>query len=449
MSDRDDLLRVDSTGTVHPVGRTASQWLRSKAGDWRLAATPPELLVARRVASQRSSQPSSVRDGSTAPESRCREEFESDAPLRLAGEIGTPGALSDIVMMIANARWRGELVVVSDEGERSFYVDAGAVTRAATSVNSEHVGEMLVRSGALSRSTLESLLNERDASSSIKRFGEKAVAHHVVEPEVLYAVMGRQLEEVFFAALRLREGFFCFFDRPEDKGVLPRHAYGVEALVIEAARRTDEMRYFREKIPSSDYVPVRVEGHDVPAELRAIFDACDGYRSVATIGTCIGQIEIDVMRAIFQLMQLDCIRLAAPRVHGPEAIVVTFNAALAELHRACDAHDRGDPLRESLERFATGAGVYAPLFMGAGPLADGTLRPHRMAQNVASLTGETPERCDRWLTEMLNQYVGFALFQAESLLGRHVHAELVVRVVDLLEPIKPLSDTSPHYRGSP
>ena len=47
MSDRDDLLRVDSTGAVHPVGRAASQQLRPRAGEWRLIASPKELIVAR------------------------------------------------------------------------------------------------------------------------------------------------------------------------------------------------------------------------------------------------------------------------------------------------------------------------------------------------------------------------------------------------------------------
>ena len=47
MSDRDDLIRVDSTGAVHPVGRAASQQLRPRAGEWRLIASPKELIVAR------------------------------------------------------------------------------------------------------------------------------------------------------------------------------------------------------------------------------------------------------------------------------------------------------------------------------------------------------------------------------------------------------------------
>src|SRR6185312_9984805 len=48
MSDRDDLLRVDVTGTVHPVGRTASQELRARAGEWRLVPSVPTIVMMRR-----------------------------------------------------------------------------------------------------------------------------------------------------------------------------------------------------------------------------------------------------------------------------------------------------------------------------------------------------------------------------------------------------------------
>src|SRR3954464_13071711 len=100
MSDRDDLLRVDGTGTVHPVGREASQMMRSRAGEWRLIPGPRELLLARKT------------DG-------------GDAVLKLAGEIRTPGALSDIVALAAQSQWSGGLVTLSEGGARSVYFDPG------------------------------------------------------------------------------------------------------------------------------------------------------------------------------------------------------------------------------------------------------------------------------------------------------------------------------------
>ena len=94
-SDRDDLLRIDGTGTVHPLGRVASQQLRPRAGEWRLIASPRDLIIARSM-------------------------IGGNAILKLAGEIKTPGALSDIVALAAQSQWVGELIVLAEAGTRSF-----------------------------------------------------------------------------------------------------------------------------------------------------------------------------------------------------------------------------------------------------------------------------------------------------------------------------------------
>src|SRR5580700_9069947 len=111
MTDGDDL-RIDATGTVHPLGRHASQELRARAGEWRLLASPGDLMLA-------------VRAG------------EGSRPLRLAGEVRTPGALCDVVAMIAQGSWGGELVIHEAGAVRSIYFDRGNVVGASTSVPSE------------------------------------------------------------------------------------------------------------------------------------------------------------------------------------------------------------------------------------------------------------------------------------------------------------------------
>lgn len=419
MSDRDDLLRIDTTGTVHPLGRIASQQLRPRTGEWRLIPSPRDLLIARSMSG-------------------------GDAVLKLAGEIRSPGSLSDIIALAAQSAWRGELVVLADAGSRSFFFDNGMVIGATTTVPDERLGETLYRFGVITREQLDAIVLA--SKSSGKRLGETALELGVVPAETLFSMMERQVEEMFFAAVQISEGAFYFFDRFDEKILLRRHNLNAGGLLMEAARRMDEMRFFREKVPSDAYVPVPVPGKRPPDDLAAMFAECDGKRSITDIARATGQLEFDLTRSVFQLISSGAVFVVAPRPRGPESIVETYNLALAVIHERCDTEGRGGEMRDGLARFATGGGVYDPLFMGAGPLMDGTLKPNRIAQNIAALAGEDP---DAWLIGLMNDYVGFALFQAESLLAREAQAKLLAEVMELLKPVASSTEATPMSRGGP
>jgi hypothetical protein len=417
--DRDDLVRVDGTGTVHPVGRSASQWLRPRAGEWRLIRSPKDLIIARAVSG-------------------------GDAILKLAGEIRSPGALSDIVALAAQSQWRGELVLLAEVGTRSFFFDKGLVIHATTTVPEERIGETMYRFGVITREQLERVVAV--STESGKRLGETAIDLGIVAADKLYAMMARQVEEVFYSAVHVSEGSFYFFDRFDERAIVRRHNLNAGALLIEAARRMDEMRFFREKIPNDGYIPVPVPGARPPDEYVDLFGKIDGTRSVADIGRLIGQLEFEVTHGLFQLVTSGCVFVVAPRPRGPEAIIETFNPALALIHERCDAVGKGTELRQGLATFATGGGIYDPLFMGAGPLPDGTLKPNRIANNIAALAGEDP---DAWLVGLMNDYAGFALFQVESLLPRDEQAGLISQVMDMVKPVRPLLEGQPYSRSAP
>lgn len=409
MSDRSDLLRVDATGTIHPVGKTASQELRARIGEWRLVEAPKDILLMRRVAN-------------------------ASAVLKLAGEIRSPGALCDIVAIIAQASFRGELLILDEEKTRSIYFDAGSIIGVATNVPAERLGETLYHFGVVTRDQLDRTLESAKASG--KRFGEAIMELEFVTAEELFPMMARQLEEVFYTVLQVSSGSFYFFDRFDEKAVLHRHNLNASALLMEGVRRMDEMRFFRERVPSEDYIPTPTGLPKKPPDaLLEVFAQCDGRRSVAEIGRRIGQLEFEVTRAVFQLLSGGFLTVASPRPQGAEAIADVFNRALAEVHKRCEAAGKGSEIRDGLARFATGAGIYDPLFSGAGPSQDGTLRSDRVARNLAALAGDDP---DAWLIQLLHEYVGFAMFQSESLLPREIERELVTVVAETLAPVRPM-----------
>lgn len=397
MFDRDALLRIDATGAMHPVGRLASQHMRPRMGEWRLVPSPKELVIARTAAG-------------------------SDAVLRLAGEIRSPGALSDIVALAGQSAWRGELVVLADAGTRTFYFDAGSVVGAQTTVPDERLGETLYRFGVITREQLDAIV--KVTTETGKRLGEAAVELGMVAAETLFSMMERQVEEVFFAAVQISEGAFYFFDRFDERLLLRRHAIHASGLLMEAARRMERDAVLPGEGAGrrlhSDAAPRQAPARRPRRHVRDVRRQAQHHR----IARATTQLEFDVTRAIFQLVSAGAVHVVAPRPRGPEAIQETYNRALAMVHERCDKEGKGVEMRDGLARFATGGSIYNPLFMGAGPQADGTLKPTRIAHTVEAMAGEDP---DAWLIGLMNDYVGFALFQAESLLAREAHAKLLTR----------------------
>ena len=416
MTERADLLRVDATGMIHPLGKTASQELRARAGEWRIVEGPLDVLLMRRAGTPNA------------------------AVLKLAGEIRTPGAMCDIVALIAQAQWRGELMLVDEGAVRSIFFAEGAVIGVATNVPDERLGETLYRAGALTREQLKAAVDATRTGG--KRFGEVIMELEFQKPEQLFPLMARQVEEVFYTVLQLASGTFYFFDRYDEKAITHRHNLNVSGLLMEGVRRMDEMRFFRERVPNDEYVPTptNVSGRKPPEELVTVYVHCDGKRSIAEIERTTGLLEFDVTRAVFQLLNAGFLTIAAARPQGAESIVGVFNRALGAIHTACAEAGKIAELRDGLARFATGAGIYDPLFLSAGPLEDGTLKPDRVARNLAALAGDDP---DAWLIQLLHEYVGFAMFQAESLLPRDVERSLKDSVAEMLKPVRPLEGGPP------
>jgi hypothetical protein len=354
--------------------------------------------------------------------------------LRLAGQVRVPGGLCDIVTTIAQAGYTGELFVLEEEAARTVYFDGGNVVGATTNVLAERLGEILWRFGAVTRDQHDQIL--RAAERSGKRIGDTAMDLEFVGADELFRMMSRQVEEVFYAAVHVANASFYLLDGFDEKLLTRRHHLGTSHLLMEAARRMDEMRFFREKVPSDAWVPAVVPqagSKKAPADLVEVLEQCDGRRSVAEIGRRTGQLEFEVTRAVFQLVTAGLVTVVPPRPEGTSAVVEIINRALAAIQRACEARSGGDELREGLEQFVTSTGTYVPLFDGAGPLPDGTLKTERIGKNARVLAGADAER---WLAAQLFDYAGFALFHAGSLLPRDEEAALKESVTGMLKPLR-------------
>ena len=109
-----ELVRIDNRGEAHPIGNIAGQRLRARAGAYRMLPSPAHVVFMRYTGE----------DG--------RRDAEDGAIVRLAGEVTAPGALCDVLALLGQTGWRGELVVLDGEDARSVFFDQGNVVGAVT-----------------------------------------------------------------------------------------------------------------------------------------------------------------------------------------------------------------------------------------------------------------------------------------------------------------------------
>jgi CBS domain-containing protein len=413
---KSELVRIDNRGEAHPIGTIASQRLRARAGAYRVLPSPEHVVFMRYTGE----------DG--------RRDAEDGPIVRLAGEITAPGTLCDVLALLGQTGWRGELVVQDGDDVRSVFFDQGNVVGVVTNVEAERLGSVLYRYGAIDGETRDRVMAEVKGG---KRFGAAAIELGVVKQDQIYAYIAKQVDEVVFATLTVGDGTFFFLDGFDEGRLVSRHTVSANALLMDGVTRMDEMRYFRQKIPSAEHVPVKHEGRSQPdAEYRIAYDAIDGKLSVGEIGRVSGKGEFEITKQIYGLVQSGHVSIHPPRAAGgPSALVAAANGALTAIFRAASAGGRADEVRSGLSSFAVGAGVYDILFRNAGPDDQGALDAEAVAQNSVMVAGGADP--DNTLKGMLHEYVSFALFSAGAALGSAAEAELVRQVGPALAALKP------------
>jgi len=411
---RAELVRVDAEGVARPAGAVASQRLRGREGAFRLLPSPAHVLFLRLTGE----------DG--------RRDEEDGAIVRLAGEITAPGTICDVLALVGQSGWRGELLVFDGEANRSVFFDQGNIVGAETSVEAERIGMILWRHGVLDVDQHARVMEHVRQGA---RFGQTAVDLGFLSRETLFVYIAKQLEEILFPTFAISDGTYYFLDGFDDARLVARHTASATGLLMEGLTRLDEIRYFRQKIPSAAFVPGRTDKGEPAADLRGTWAHIDGKRSIEDIGRLTGQGEFRTTKDVYALLQTKHAVLFPPPISGGAAAVVTqANEALRLVHQRADAAGKGTALRESLRQFIVTKEGYGPLIEASAD-ESGSFDPASVVDIVSRDNDDPPERR---LKTMLHEYAAFALFVAGGLLGASQEASLSEEIQPILHEILPV-----------
>lgn len=398
---------VDPDGTIIVHTSSAMARLQSRHGEYTLLPSPPDVIILRKQTS-----------------------MQAGSRVLLAGEIVERGTLLEILQFVASANWTGELLVIDGDIRRSILFEGPSVILATSSAQSERLGEVLYKHGAITRAQFEEALR---LMGPARRLGDIVVQKGWLKPNDLYAMLQKQVEEIFYNTLTMSKGTFLFARGIDAAAVPVRVNLPTSALLMEGVQRIDEWAYFREKIPDSSVVPIAVAGKDAGGDRAAtrVLEAIDGQRTLEEIARVTGLGEFEATKALFALLQRGAAQVRRPPTARDTLVaqVEGFNAVLRDIHIAVDEAGVGEEARTTLSMFLQGGGAFDVLFADAGPLDDGTFRTAALVGNLERLHTDDPARV---VQQALHDYVAFALFAAGSVLRREDHQQLARRVQEQL-----------------
>lgn len=239
-------------------------------------------------------------------------------------------SLPDVLQLLAMGKKTGCLSVTDKNNFGSIYFDKGKICYAAIVNRRDRLGDILVKSGAITPTQLETAIAAQGKDRD-KRLGEILVSLEIISRDDLHKQIRVQIEEAVYFLFTWTQGSFNFEAdiRAEQQDFLV--SINPESLLLEGARRVDEWSLIEKKIPSFDIVfdLDRKRAEEAAAQLtpqqQALLPLIDGRRDVAQLTEESGMVEFDVGKALFGLVTAGFLhrvgKTRAPDVIATEARV--------------------------------------------------------------------------------------------------------------------------------
>jgi CheY-like chemotaxis protein len=258
---------------------------------------------------------------------------------RITGDLGLVG-IANLLQLLSSSQAQGRLSIASGAAEKviGFALDGIRLLQGVHRTNP--LGEILLRTRKITQGQLQDLLIEQRASR--KRLGDLAAERGIITQQALETALREQAAEEIYDLFTWSEAVFEFTEtnEPLDPASLSPLASvvldaNVVSIMIEAARRLDELARIREVLTDFQLVVEQVEiplsiddpGLD-PMAVEDLLPLIDGERSVEKIVEESLYPKFTVLRTIYVLAQRGIVKIRRTRA-GEEPKTVIYRPAHA------------------------------------------------------------------------------------------------------------------------
>lgn len=433
MADDTLTIFIDEGGRVSVEGRAALRRLASRPGRYRLVPSSPNLVILERV--------------EPAPGTGER----INGHILLSGDIERIGGLVDVIQFIHTNQWSGQLAIIHNTVRKAIYFKQGDVTTAASNVPEDRIGAILYRYGMITQEELERTLQQ---VTQEQRFGQILVDNGIITAHDLYQFVRKQIEEIFYSALVMRQGEYYFYRTAKDSGPPAQLQLSTKSLLFEGVRRIDEMSYFRERLPSSDVVLIQrypEPDHRLPPREARVFALVDGVRDIASIARESHLGEFETTKVLFQMVHSGHVQVRETPVGTTTTnlspserclqVIDLFNEAYKKVHETATAHGQQTALESSLSSFFESMTEFAPLFVGVQSSSDGSLPRDAVLANLEMAPIGEKQKLD-YLYRGLNELLSFQMFIASEGTDHRPDPALSAQLTEILRELPAITKTS-------
>jgi hypothetical protein len=355
----------------------------------------------------------------------------------LAGNLEA-NELLEVVGMLQTTEKSGTLTVVAGERCKAFRFERGQIVSALSSCEEDSLGALLVRRGRIEPRDLTLALA---VPGGPRRVGRALVDQGLLTAQELWSFLRAQIQEIFYSLATLSQGSF-YFSVPGQPEQFPTYLpMSPQALLIESARRLDELSVLRRQIPDLEVVVEPVsplpEGLELgPAEQHLLRTARQPM-TLRELGRRARMGEYELLRSAHTLLQTRVLAGAEERPAARplrsshrhlEGLVDAYNQAFREIHACVQPPADQDKLASKVRAFLSSYS-YPELFQHVLLEAGGDLSKATLLANLAAVTEENKPS---YLCAGLNELLFFEIHLARRSLGREGEVALMNRLKALL-----------------
>ncbi len=240
----------------------------------------------------------------------------------LEGDLAVVG-FANLFQVLLGGGCEGVLSLSRNGREKALHLGPRGIRLLRGGRHRRPIGRFLLLSRRVSPEGLDALLLEQRQSGL--PLGEIARRKGILSPETIQGVLRRQLADEIYDLFTWTDGTFRFESAavpPLGESALSRVTLDADAVAImlEAARRADDLERVQALLPDQGLVPERVVSRVVlddsapdPEALEEVAGLVDGRRSVAEIVEASLHSTFGVLAALLWLRDRGAIRLLDPR----------------------------------------------------------------------------------------------------------------------------------------